>query len=522
MPRLSPRGLGVTLICVLSLAAQQPRPAIPASPLNLDFAQGVAGAVPPYWELTQRMAAAGYSAGLQRQGCAGNVGCLLLEAPAEAKNTGLVVNMFDATAYRNASFQIRALVKPEAKPNGANASAGLWVRVIRPHGAIGFMDDTADYAMHSSNWQPATVVGRVDPDAAFIMMGLSLHGPGRAWIDDVSFTLTPDGAPITGWATPSATPVNLNFREPLDTPQSGWQVHPASVGLGYTAEIRRDGCRVAPQCGTLVSPDPPKRANATGNLFQRFDAAPYRGKIVKVTAWLRAESPDPSAYSFLWVRVDDHLERFTTEENPVRPGDWQMRELRARIDPDARIIQLCVASYAARVTWIDSVTFEIDGMTAPAPISLQFEETAPGRPPLSWTVGAGKSSDSYSVQTTKSGCETGPFCVVIASPAEPTFFNLTRTLQGISRAGHQFNLRAWVKLDSPSADATAKMWIRMDGSDGKPRSYSVADSPTAGAGWTQRELNGKVDADAAWITLGFLSRGKGTMSIDGVSLAFYD
>lgn len=520
MPRLYPKRLGFTLICALSLAAQQPRPAIPSSPLNLDFGQGAEGVVPPYWELTQRMAAAGYSAGLRRQGCASNVGCLVLEAPAQAKSTGFVVNMFDATAYRNASFQVRALVKYE--PAGADASAGLWVHVVRPHGAIGFIDDTAGRNGQSSNWQPATVIGRVDPDATFIMIGLSLHGPGRAWIDSVSFTLTPDRTPVTGWATPSTTPVNLDFREPLDTPYSGWQVHPASVGLGYTAEIRRDGCRSAPQCGALVAPDAPKRANATGNLVQQFDAAPYRAKIVRLMAWLRVESPDPSAYSFLWVRVDDHLERFTTEENPVRPGDWQMRELKARIDPDAKSIQLCVASYAARVTWIESVTFEIDGMTGPAPISLRFEDTAPGKPPLSWTVGTGKSSEPYSVQTTKSGCQTGPVCVVIAAPATPTFFNLTRAIQGLSRAGRQFKLGAWVKLDSPSADATAKMWIRMDGSDGKPRSYSVADSPAAGSGWTLRELTGKVDEDAAWITLGFLSRGKGTMSIDGVSLEFFD
>jgi hypothetical protein len=66
------------------------------------------------------------------------------------------------------------------------------------------------------------------------------------------------------------------------------------------------------------------------------------------------------------------------------------------------------------------------------------------------------------------------------------------------------------------------MWIRMDGPDGKPRSYAVADSPTAGSGWILRELIGKVDDDAAWITLGFLSRGDGTMSIDGVSLQFFD
>jgi hypothetical protein len=417
MPRLRPKRLGIALICALSLTAQQSRPAIPVSPLNLDFIQGAEGTVPPYWELTQRMTAAGYSAGLRRQGCAGNVGCLVLEAAAEAKSTGLVVNMFDATAYRNASFRIRALVKHE--PAGGNAGAGLWVRVVRPHGATGFMDDTAGRTAQSSNWQPATVIGRIDPDATFIMIGLSLHGPGSAWIDDISFTLTSDSAPITGWSAPSATPVNLDFSVPLDTPYSGWQVHPASVALGYTAEIRHDGCRIARRCGALVAPDPPKRANAAGNLLQRIDAAPYRGKIVKLTAWLRAESPDPSAYSFLWVRIDDHLERFTTEENPVRPGDWQMRELRARIDPEARSIELCVASFAARVTWIESVTFGIDGITAPAPISLQFEETGTAKPPLGWMAGAGKSPEPYTVQTTKSGCETGPICVVIAAPMEP-------------------------------------------------------------------------------------------------------
>jgi hypothetical protein len=113
MPRLSPHQFVIALNCVLSLSAQQSRPPIPLSPLNLDFAQGAEGAVPPYWELTQRMRGAGYSAELRHQGCAGNLGCLVLQAPANATGTGLVVNMFDATGYRNLSFQIRALVKQE-------------------------------------------------------------------------------------------------------------------------------------------------------------------------------------------------------------------------------------------------------------------------------------------------------------------------------------------------------------------------------------------------------------------------
>src|SRR5215469_730823 len=95
-----------------------------------------------------------------------------------------------------------------------------------------------------------------------------------------------------------SSPLNLDFSVPLNMTDSAWQVYPGSVALGYTAAIRRDGCRIAPQCGALIAPDVPKRANATGNLLQRFDAAPYRDKIVKVTAWLRADSPDSSAYSF--------------------------------------------------------------------------------------------------------------------------------------------------------------------------------------------------------------------------------
>lgn len=407
--------------------------------------------------------------------------------------------------------------------NDPNARAGLWVHVIRDNGESGFIDDTSGRSARSADWQAVAVNGRVDADATSIMIGLILNGSGRAWIDGISFTVTSADAPVSGWFAPSSMPMNLDFRDALGTSSSGWQVYPGNLPDGYTAEVRRSDCHIAPQCGALVAPEPPKRANATGNLMQRFDATPYRGTTVKVTAWLRAESSDRAAYSFLWLRVDDRV-RVTTEENPVRPGDWQLRELSAGIDPDARVIQLCVASFAAHVTWIDGVTFESDpsGVAAPAPVSLEFEENAPGKPPLGWMPIAGKSPEPYSVHTTRSGCPTGPICVAIAAPSKPTFLNLMRIIQAVSRTGHQFKLRAWLKLDSSSSDSAAKMFIRMDGPDGKTRSYAIADSPAADSGWTLRELTGKVDDDAASIALGFQFHGAGTMSVDGVSLEFYD
>ena len=78
-------------------------------------------------------------------------------------------------------------------------------------------------------------------------------------------------------------PANLDFEAgaPGGTPP-GWSVPTA----GYVAEIRHEGCKAGAGCAVLLPPATPSTA-PFGNLMQAFSAEPFRGKTIRLRAWIR-------------------------------------------------------------------------------------------------------------------------------------------------------------------------------------------------------------------------------------------
>jgi hypothetical protein len=44
-----------------------------------------------------------------------------------------------------------------------------------------------DRPVRSSEWTRCEIVGKIEPDAVFIDIGVMSIGRGRVWVDDVSF-----------------------------------------------------------------------------------------------------------------------------------------------------------------------------------------------------------------------------------------------------------------------------------------------------------------------------------------------
>ena len=95
-------------------------------------------------------------------------------------------------------------------------------------------------------------------------------------------------------------PRNLDFEAgtPGQTPP-GWLV-PAT---GYAAELRHEGCKAGAGCAVLL---PPATASTApfGNLMQAFSAEPFRGKTVRLRAWIRMEKVEAGDRAQIWLRVD--------------------------------------------------------------------------------------------------------------------------------------------------------------------------------------------------------------------------
>ncbi len=146
---------------------------------------------------------------------------------------------------------------------------------------------------------------------------------------------------------------------------SHWQVPAAMRTLGYAAETRQEGCRSA-TCTVLLPPAEPPRG-AFGNLTQTLDAAPYHGRQVTLSAWIRVEAgggpsgvPSGTGDSAqLWLRVmrpDAQLGFYDDMgDRPISSTEWQRYEIAGEVAADAQSIQIGVLSFGTPRVWIDGV-----------------------------------------------------------------------------------------------------------------------------------------------------------------------
>jgi hypothetical protein len=146
-------------------------------------------------------------------------------------------------------------------------------------------------------------------------------------------------------------PRNLNFEEGLPgrVPPFPWTVQAPPKDASYVAELRRDGCRSRAGCAVVTAPVNVPGQN--GNLMQSFSAAAYRGKTVRLGAWLKIEQffpsaagplrfPDAEDRAQLWLRVVRTNSRVgfsdSMDNRPVRSSEWSWAEITAQIDEDAQ------------------------------------------------------------------------------------------------------------------------------------------------------------------------------------------
>ena len=171
------------VILLLALAASLHAQGAFANP---DFEKGSPGAVPEGWFVPSAFAA--YKAVWVGEGCRQGKGCAEIAPGPDASATpGNLMQMFDAAPYRGKQIRYRAAVNV-----AAGARAGLWLRVDRPGGTMGFFDNmTSRPIMTQGEWQYFDIDGFVHADAERIALGLLVYN-GKARFDDATLTITGD------------------------------------------------------------------------------------------------------------------------------------------------------------------------------------------------------------------------------------------------------------------------------------------------------------------------------------------
>jgi hypothetical protein len=158
-------------------------------PLNLMFADGVPGRVPPGWKEANDMAE------LRRKDCRSHVGCATVVAPLNVPEpeAGNLMQSFKAVAYRSKTVRLSAWLKLErfvVRPTGilhfpTDEDRGLlWMRVVRANRLVA---DQKSLPVRTSDWTPVQITADIDFDAQMINLGVMSYGEGRVWIDDISF-----------------------------------------------------------------------------------------------------------------------------------------------------------------------------------------------------------------------------------------------------------------------------------------------------------------------------------------------
>jgi C-terminal processing protease CtpA/Prc len=173
--------------CVALLLALSTALIAQTGPANPDFEKGSAGVVPEGWFSPPAFSA--YEASWTAEGCVQGKACaqIIPKAGAGAATPGNIMQMFDAAPYRGKLIRYRAAVNVE---NGGRA--GLWLRVDRPGGMMGFFENMQMRPIITGGaWKYYEIDGFVDADAERIALGLLVYGT-KARFDDVKLEITGD------------------------------------------------------------------------------------------------------------------------------------------------------------------------------------------------------------------------------------------------------------------------------------------------------------------------------------------
>lgn len=168
-------------------------------------------------------------------------------------------------------------------------------------------------------------------------------------------------ARLANWENSIPGPLNLKFDQgaPGKLPPA-WFVPALPNEAEQWAQITHSGCRTERSCAVVLIPQ--NAPVPVGNLMQSFSAKAYRGKTVRLRAWLRLEASDPGDRAQMWLGVDRAKEQKGFFDNmsdrPVRSAEWTQCEIVTRVESDATFLKFGVMSIGKGRVWVDDVFFE--------------------------------------------------------------------------------------------------------------------------------------------------------------------
>lgn len=156
----------------------------------------------------------------------------------QAAAFGTIVQIIQADTLRGRAIRMRGQVRV---PNPAALGwAGLWLRVDRPGGVVGFFDNMQNRPVRDTSWREYVIEGSIDADAAQIVFGVLSVGSMTVDVDAIEIATRDSSGNWTPLAIPDAS-----FEAQANSAGRGWSqnggfpVNRPSLGAAHGARFAR-------------------------------------------------------------------------------------------------------------------------------------------------------------------------------------------------------------------------------------------------------------------------------------------
>lgn len=143
---------------------------------------------------------------------------------------------------------------------------------------------------------------------------------------------------------------------------AGWFAPDPGTKAGFTVATVDDRPHGGKRC-VLIAKDKAAEGDVFGNLMQTLDARDYRGRWIRLRAWVRTELRGQGNRAQLWCRVDrkEGALGFTDNmaDRPIMDRDWIEVEILGEVASDAEKLSVGLMLFGKGQAWLDSVSLEI-------------------------------------------------------------------------------------------------------------------------------------------------------------------
>ncbi len=440
------------------------------------------------------------------------------------KGIGALMQGTPADSYHGKRIRLSAYIKTEE----VERQTGLWLRINRSQiQTLSFADMNNRPIQGTTDWQKYDLVLDVPNEATSISFAFFLMGRGQVWVDDVQLEIVGQEVATTETTEdpPLVQPTNLDFEAGLE----GWL--PERNPQNYTTSIDTVNVYGGQASAHIQS----KQANPISSavLVQSVKAEAYRGKRLRVTAYLKFEKVDATVQLVAGAFGSYNTKQKDINKLIYSTPLWQRQSLVFEVPENSDRIAFGVIMQGEGQIWVDDVQVEAVGTD----VALTLPEQLPGtaaQPSVTighdldqsfsgWVI-AGTRPQDYEMGFDSEVVHTGKSSAYVKSMAAtaPEFGTFMTIVDAANYRGKRVRLTAHVKAEQ--VESQAGLWLRVDGPESTVLGFdNMQNRPIQGThDWQKCEVVLDVPENSVDLAYGILLADKGQVWLDNVQLQVVD